>query len=354
MENKICKAEQNLISKWSGGTTTQIYIYPENSFYDNRDFLWRISSASLELDETEFTNLKGFERIIAVLEGEVILSYEGERITRLSQYQQDRFSGSIKTRSYGKIKDFNLIYKDNCDAYLEIIELNDKIEKLELNNHMTDDYEYESYIFYCIGEFAFININGIEYFIKNEDSLVIKEKILTPLTVGVMGNGKIALGIVRFDEKKEQIQDQHKEKGTFQDFKLAAYLSMTNFRGSGYICKLRKEYIHDEILKSKIGKIENSMLTYIIGILGMVVVAAFAKDFFDPYEIIFSLGIWLIVDFFIINPIVYYFLLPKPVMKHMKKKSQLTKEEMRRICESDKTNEQAEKILKKYKITGRN
>jgi len=45
MELKILKAEDNLTSSWSGGTTAQISIYPESSAYEKRDFIWRISSA---------------------------------------------------------------------------------------------------------------------------------------------------------------------------------------------------------------------------------------------------------------------------------------------------------------------
>ena len=36
-----------IVSVWSGGTTTQIAIAPEGARYAERDFLWRVSSATV-------------------------------------------------------------------------------------------------------------------------------------------------------------------------------------------------------------------------------------------------------------------------------------------------------------------
>ena len=37
-------------TEWSGGTTTQLAISPERAAYGDREFLWRLSSATVELD----------------------------------------------------------------------------------------------------------------------------------------------------------------------------------------------------------------------------------------------------------------------------------------------------------------
>ena len=46
-----------LTTSWSGGTTTQLTIAPAGAVYADRDFLWRVSSATVELDESDFTAL---------------------------------------------------------------------------------------------------------------------------------------------------------------------------------------------------------------------------------------------------------------------------------------------------------
>ncbi|MBK5247466.1 MAG: hypothetical protein JJE49_09410, partial [Peptostreptococcaceae bacterium] len=67
-----------------------------------------------------------------------------------------------------------------------------------------------------------------------------------------------------------------------------------------------------------------------------------------------AIVIWLAFDIFILNPLMYLMVLPKPIRAHIKKVEDLSELE-KRIYEEDKNgNKRAEKILKKYKITGRN
>ena len=58
-----------ITTKWSGGLTTQLGIAPEGAVYADRDFLWRLSSATVEDAESDFTALPDYERLISTLEG---------------------------------------------------------------------------------------------------------------------------------------------------------------------------------------------------------------------------------------------------------------------------------------------
>ena len=70
MEIKKIGRDACRVSSWSGGTTTELSIAPENGNYQSRDFLWRLSSATVELEESTFTSLPDFDRIILTLEGD--------------------------------------------------------------------------------------------------------------------------------------------------------------------------------------------------------------------------------------------------------------------------------------------
>jgi hypothetical protein len=355
MESMIHKKEDNLISTWAGGTTTQISIYPEKSEYEKRDFIWRISSANIEQEQTKFTDLPDFDRILMVLEGEVVLSHEAERISRLSQFQQDRFGGEGSTNSFGKIKDFNVMYRKGADAYLEIIDLKEGITNLTEENHLSDKYSYESSFFYCIGEFSIIVVNGTEYFLKMGDTLEINGEMQQQLEIGVMGTGKIIHGIIRFDQAKvEVIMDIPRERASLDDLKISAYLCLTNFRGSQYIFKGRKNSWHDKELQKAIARIENIMLTFIIGLAGVVSVFIWAEKFLDASAILPAVILWLVLDLFILNPLIYLIALPKPIRAHIKKIDDLSENEMKMYEQEKNSNKRTEKILKKYKITGRN
>ena len=100
-----------VVSAWSGGTTTQLAIYPENAVYGERDFLWRVSSALVELEESDFTPLPDYDRLIATLEGEIVLSHNGGAPLRLRPLEVHAFSGADATHSVGRCRDFNLMLR---------------------------------------------------------------------------------------------------------------------------------------------------------------------------------------------------------------------------------------------------
>lgn len=114
------RAVQKTIA-WSGGTTTEIAIYPADSAYSRRDFLWRASSATVEADESEFTSLPGFWRLIMVLEGELELEHVGHHHTWLLPFEQDAFDGAWITRSRGRARDFNLMLAEGCTGTLHAV-----------------------------------------------------------------------------------------------------------------------------------------------------------------------------------------------------------------------------------------
>ena len=98
-------------TQWSGGTTTQLAIAPAGAVYTDRDFLWRISSATVELDESDFTPLPDYDRVISTLRGDMTLTHNGgERLT-LHPYDVHEFSGADDTHSWGHCTDFNLMFR---------------------------------------------------------------------------------------------------------------------------------------------------------------------------------------------------------------------------------------------------
>ena len=363
MELKIHKAEDTLTSVWAGGTTAQISIYPESASYEKRDFIWRISTAVVETNESDFTQLPDFDRILMVLEGEVVLSHEAERVSRLSQYQQDRFDGASRTKSFGKIKDFNVMYKKGSDAYLEILDLTDQISSLAGDNHLENKADFETQFFFCTGEFSIIVVNGVEHFLNNGDTLEITRIMNEKFEAGTMGNqenfqsgtmgsGKVLHGIIQFNENEiEEILAIPHEKASFDDLKIAAYLCFTNFRGSQYVFKGRKgrkgRWLDQELQKA-IGKIENFLLPFLIGMAGLFIVAMWTRDTLGEKAMLPAIGIWLVFDILLLNPFIYFMVLPKPIRAHMKKIEDLSEFEKRIYAEEKNGNKRAEKILTKY------
>ena len=108
---RVISQDEFQVSTWSGGTTTQIAIGPAGAEYASRNFDWRISSAVVELEESDFTDLPLYKRWITVLEGDMVLRHgQGEKIP-LSFGQAHSFDGGAATKSWGKCQDFNLMLR---------------------------------------------------------------------------------------------------------------------------------------------------------------------------------------------------------------------------------------------------
>lgn len=111
------KPADYITTKWSGGLTTQLGIAPEGAVYAQRDFLWRLSSATVEDAESTFTALPDYERLISTLEGEIELNHNGGEKLTLRPYEVHRFDGGDDTRSWGQCRDFNLMLrKGKCEG----------------------------------------------------------------------------------------------------------------------------------------------------------------------------------------------------------------------------------------------
>lgn len=118
MQWKIVTKQQQQTAQWAGGTTTQLYIHPQNAVYGDRQFQFRVSSAVVELESSEFTALPGFQRHIMPLEGEMKLVHTDQHTAELAPFQVDQFSGSWHTRSFGRCVDFNLMHQEGWQGSL--------------------------------------------------------------------------------------------------------------------------------------------------------------------------------------------------------------------------------------------
>lgn len=99
-------------SQWSGGTTTELLIWPEGADYSKREFGVRISSATVELAESDFTLLPGVMRYITPLSGGFTLTHPGEAPVIMGPMDAPyRFSGETSTHCVGRATDFNLMLK---------------------------------------------------------------------------------------------------------------------------------------------------------------------------------------------------------------------------------------------------
>lgn len=155
-------------SNWSGGSTTQLYIFPANASYAERNFDFRISSAKVEVPESTFTALPSVNRKLMVLEGEITITHENEHSKTLQKFEVDTFNGDWKTTAKGTCTDFNLMTTSNQTSELSHMQL--------LANHyktLIVEENYHTVCLYLHSGSIYVEINNKLYNLKKENLLVL-------------------------------------------------------------------------------------------------------------------------------------------------------------------------------------
>ena len=110
MNIRILDPSTRRVTAWSGGTTTELYLYPSDGSYAERRFLFRISSATIDVPESRFTRLDGVTRYLTPLSEGFYLKRNGHW-----QYLPNGdvlcFSGEDDILSRGSGRDLNLMLK---------------------------------------------------------------------------------------------------------------------------------------------------------------------------------------------------------------------------------------------------
>lgn len=143
----ILDSRNFIVSNWSGGTTKQLFIYPSGAEYKKLDFLFRISTATVEIENSIFTTLPDVKRKLMILDGKITINNENKYSKVLSVLDSDSFEGSWNTNAVGRCVDFNLMTRKNSKG---------EIAGLRLLKNQAFDYNFE----YCSDKFFIYVFEG--------------------------------------------------------------------------------------------------------------------------------------------------------------------------------------------------
>lgn len=142
---------KRIVSTWKGGKTEQLCIVPESASLQERNFDIRISSATIDLERSEFSDFTGYRRYLMKLEGDITLLIDNKSII-IKDDEAFEFMGDEKVISLSKepSRDFNVIIKKDKKADISIKE-NEKLntnkgeyifslEKAKINGNEVDKY----------------------------------------------------------------------------------------------------------------------------------------------------------------------------------------------------------------------
>ena len=125
---KITKISKDMLipTIWDGGETFEYYIYPENALYANRDFLFRISVATITKVPSAFTKFNNYQRFLVMLDNDLNIHINGKEES-YTPNDVFKFDSHSDITSYTKGNDFNLMVSKNVEI-ADVFFLNDTVQ----------------------------------------------------------------------------------------------------------------------------------------------------------------------------------------------------------------------------------
>lgn len=155
MNIQLFPKKDSTASIWNGGLTYEYMIHPKNTIYNDRDFIFRISSATIEKVPSEFTKFKGYYRYLVMLDNDLDIEINKEKKV-YEKYEIMEFNSDDEVTSYTKGTDFNWMVSkkiahhklkitngnESCDAEIiilfsldtTVIKINEKPYDLQPND----------------------------------------------------------------------------------------------------------------------------------------------------------------------------------------------------------------------------
>lgn len=188
------KAEDYVTSTWSGGTTTQVAIAPEGAVYADRDFTYRVSSATVDLEVSDFTALPDYNRLISTLQGSIDVTHNGGEVIKLSPYGVHAFDGGWETRSVGKCRDFNLMMRKGvCSGHMAAVSVTSAVSAVVVMEEAAKAYAHADAYLYCGEGEAVVEAEGQTIALQAGESVAVKDAAAMELKVTSTSAAKLML-----------------------------------------------------------------------------------------------------------------------------------------------------------------
>lgn len=191
MQYRIIKPEEYETGVWSGGTTTQLAIYPPGASYADRNFIFRLSSATVDTEQSEFTHLPDYDRWLMIFEGSARLVHSSEREVTINPYEYDAFDGGISTVSFGRVTDYNLMLRKGGSGSMKAIGLDENIKEIRI----MPQGEYQSGFagIFLRGEYAQITLCGEPLKLENGCQLLVLFSGTETVSLDISGSGTVVI-----------------------------------------------------------------------------------------------------------------------------------------------------------------
>ena len=314
-----------------------------------------------EDNETYIDKMPGNSRILAVADGNVVVSHEGASVENAKAGAHVAVDGEGSAKIFGKFHGICLSAREDIACFTETIDIEKDRKTLKLPEETGGGHLVQT-ITACGGN-AVVIFGSESLMLENGETLAIAFDSDETYDVGVMGEGRIIVGtfacagtfegvasdagesaesadeapekdVSAKDKAKKLIKEKKAAKrkaslkgATFSDFVKAFKVSSTNHRFGQRFSRFRKENWLDPEITWEVDKLQRRHINAIIWVIVLVVIMAVVGLQVSFITFLIWAGIWTLIDLFIVAPFIYLLVMPKPVGSHIKKISELTEEE---------------------------
>lgn len=146
-------------SNWAGGSTYQYCIFPENTLYSDRNFDIRISCATINVNQSDFTRFEGYRRHLVMLDNALKIVHNNIA-KKFDSLEVFTFDSNDRITSFSKGTDFNIMLSKKHTGELVRIQEGKVISSAKLT------------MLFALTE-SMIHINNQDYLLAPKDLLIV-------------------------------------------------------------------------------------------------------------------------------------------------------------------------------------
>ena len=125
-------------------------------------------------------------------------------------------------------------------------------------------------------------------------------------------------------------------------------LSLTDFRFGKYLYKRLQSLFFDDELFAAMERINKFYLPLIVATAGILAVVGLTIGKVPDSKVLLLILAWLLIDIFLVSPLMYLAFSPKPIWRHIRDLNSLTPEELEYAETARYGSSCVEKMMKKY------
>ncbi len=376
------------ILKYTKGSRINCSVKQEKCIFTQEkihNYIWEMNIRTFNEGEASRIQESGYEKISVVLEGNAIYSINNNSAERLGPLAKIRYSGDNEISSFGVIKELSLSAKNEFPLASEVIHVNDK-KNIPID--YIKGFHRGSIIIYCQKGFGVLNILGNKNSLNQEEYVVVDFNEGDFRSIDILGKGSFIISLIYFNDEeesgnnfgigdedsKEEVLNHTQDKldrsfkkcisnstkklspynnSSTEDFKFALKLAVFSRRGFGMKNSDKEIIVYSKKLKKSLRKLKSSYIEFIIMFAGVISLPLISNAIIGSEHIIFIILSWIFMSLFVISPYIYYRAIPKPICEHVRYIDSLTTEEAKEFVDVDFNNGRTDRILKRYKYSGR-